>query len=185
MYGLVNTAVADLARQVGGEPAWQDICGRAGIAPVAFVGMTDYPDELTYRLVDAASTVLGLSVEEVLTAFGRHWVRYTAQQGWGPLLQAAGGTLPEVLTGLDALHARVRLMMPALRPPSFDCQVIDETSLRLSYYSDRHGLAPMVIGIVEGLGELLGETASATHVLVAADGHDHDEFLVVHSRGVA
>ena len=133
---------------------------------------------MTYRLVDAASATFGLPAEQVLAAFGRHWVRYTAQQGWGPLLQSAGGTLPEVLSGLDALRARVRLMMPDLRPPSFTCTELTASTLQLSYYSCRPGLAPMVVGLVEGLAELLGGSASASHTLAAADGHDHDEFLV-------
>ena len=180
MYGLVNTAIADLARTVGGEQAWQAICAHAQVPPVAFVGMTDYPDEVTYRLVDGASAVLGLTPQQVLTAFGRHWVRYTAQEGWGPLLQAAGESLPEVLDHLDALHARVRLLMPQLRPPSFRCVQLTPTTLRLEYWSDRPGLAPMVIGLVEGLAELLGGTATAVHVQSAAEGHEHDTFVVEH-----
>lgn len=184
MYGLVNTAVAALAREVGGEIAWQEICRRADVSGLAFVGMTAYPDDITYRLVQAASDVLGLPAEQVLVAFGRHWVRYTSQEGWGPLLQAAGSTVPEVLEGLDAMHARVGLMMPELRPPSFRCTPIDATSLTLAYYSERPGLAPMVIGLIEGLGELLGSPASATHVHAASGPDDHDEFLVLHQSAV-
>lgn len=180
MYGLVNTAIGDLARAVGGEAGWTEICAHAQVPPVAFVGMTGYPDEVTYRLVDGASAVLGLTPEQVLTAFGRHWVRYTAQQGWGPLLQSAGGSLPEVLGGLDALHARVRLLMPELRPPSFRCVELTPTSLRLDYWSQRPGLAPMVVGLVEGLAELLGATATVTALHTADDEHDHDAFLVDH-----
>ena len=181
VYGLVNTAVADLVRHGAGDEGWQAVCARAGVPAVAFVGMTPYDDDVTYRLVDAAATVLGMSSEQVLRAFGRHWVRYTAEQGWGPLLQFAGATLPEVLHGLDALHARVRLMMPELQPPSFRCVALTPTTLQLDYYSERAGLAPMVVGLVEGLAELLGERATATHVRTAVDGHD--EFLVRHGDG--
>lgn len=148
MYGLVNTAVAELAREVGGEAAWEAIRTRAQVPHTSFIGMTGYPDEVTYRLVDAASAVLGLPAEDVLRAFGRYWVRYTAQEGWGPLLQSAGDTLPEVLAGLDALHARIRLLMPELQPPSFRCVELTPTTLRLHYYSHRPGLTPMVEGLV-------------------------------------
>lgn len=183
MYGLVNTAIGDLARATGGDAAWTAICEHAGVPPVAFVGMTAYPDEVTYRLVDGASAVLEVPAEQLLAAFGRHWVRYTAHQGWGPLLQSAGGSLPEVLAGLDALHARVRLLMPELRPPSFRCTELTPTSLRLDYWSERPGLAPMVVGLVEGLAELLGATATVTALHAAGGDHDHDAFLVVHSPG--
>nr|WP_240894966.1 heme NO-binding domain-containing protein [Kineococcus siccus] len=178
---MVNTAVADLARAVGGEDTWQAIRARAGVTEVAFVGMTGYPDEVTYRLVQAASEELGLTTEQVLVAFGRHWVTFTAAEGWGPLLQAAGGSVAEVLAGLDALHARISLMMPELRPPSFRCEPIDATSLVLHYYSDRPGLSAMVVGLVEGLGELLGQEATARQTRGTDDGADHDEFLVHHA----
>lgn len=185
MYGLVNTAVADLARAVGGESAWQAIRARAGVDEESFIGMNGYPDDITYRLVAAASDELGLTQQQVLTAFGRHWVTYTSQQGWGPLLQAAGATLPEVLAGLDAMHARVRLMMPQLRPPSFTCTDLTPTTLVLHYWSDRPGLAPMVVGLVEGLAELLGGSASAEHVRAVTQGADHDEFVVTYTSPVA
>ena len=71
MYGLVNTAIAEMTRAAGGEDAWQAVCTHARIPPTAFIGMTAYPDEVTYRLVDGASAVLGLTPQEVLTAFGR------------------------------------------------------------------------------------------------------------------
>lgn len=99
MYGLVNTAIADLTRSVGGEAAWARVCALADVPDATFVGMTAYPDDVTYRLVAAASSVLDLPAEQVLTAFGRHWVQYTAQQGWGPLLQAAGSTPTRHCTG--------------------------------------------------------------------------------------
>ena len=182
MYGLVNTAVAQLCREVGGEATWQAVRRRADV-PDAFVGMTAYDDDVTYRLVGAASEVLDLPADEVLRAFGRYWVRYTAHEGWGPLLQAAGDSLPEVLHGLDALHARVRLMMPALRPPSFRCDELSEDRLHLRYYSDRPGLAPMVVGLVEGLAEVLGTTAHVEHV-VRGDADRPDEFVVHHRTAV-
>lgn len=184
MYGLVNTAVADLARQVGGEQTWQEIRSRAGVEEIAFIGLNAYPDDLTYRLVDAASEVLGLTPEQVLAAFGRHWVRYTARQGWGPLLESAGDNLPAVLEALDALHVRVRLMMPQLCPPSFRVSDRTENGLRLHYYSERPGLAPMVIGLVEGLGEMLGTVAEVEHVVASAGGADHDEFQVRYGAAV-
>jgi len=182
MYGLVNAAIADLAREIGGDAAWQAIREEAGLVESSFVGMTAYPDELTYDLVAAAGKVLQMSQDEVLRAFGRHWVRYTGRKGWGPLLEAAGTTMPEVLGQLDALHCRVRLMLPELRPPSFRCTDVTASSLRLRYYSHRAGLAPMVVGLVEGLAELLDVEASAEAVdrVVDADA-ECVEFLVCYA----
>jgi hypothetical protein len=90
--------------------------------------------------------------------------------------------MPEVLGQLDALHCRVRLMLPELRPPSFRCTDVTGSSLRLRYYSHRPGLAPMVVGLVEGLAELLDVEASAEPVdrVVDADS-ECVEFLVCYA----
>lgn len=178
MYGLVNKAVEEMARAAVGDEGWERIRARAEVDVQAFVGMTAYPDEITYRLVGSASEELGISPEDVLIAFGEHWVRYTAEQGWGPVLASAGDTFPTFLLGLDAMHARVRLMMPALRPPSFRCSDLTASSLVLHHHSPRDGLAAMVVGLLRGLGVRFGVGVDVTHAVTRAQGADHDEFLV-------
>lgn len=178
MYGLVNRAIEEMAVTRFGTPAWQEICRRAGLADTAFVGMNAYPDEVTYRLVGAASEVLGLSPEAVLEAFGEYWITYTAERGYGDLLAMAGATLPEFLGNLDAMHARVGLAYPALRPPSFRVSDLSPGTLRLHYHSERAGMAPLVVGLLRGLGKRLNTQVEATLERSRAQGDDHDEFLV-------
>ena len=178
MYGLVNRAIHDLAVQLGGEDAWADIKTRAGVHVEAFVGMDVYGDDVTYRLVDAASAVLGVPADEVLRAFGRHWILYTGRRSYGSVYETMGRTLPQFLQNLDAMHARLVLTMPDLRSPSFTCEDEGDGRLRVHYRSDRVGLAPMVVGMLEGLGEYFQLQVGVTHVVDRADGHDHDEFVV-------
>jgi hypothetical protein len=89
--------------------------------------MGNYSDDLTYQLVAGASSVLGISQAAVLEAFGQHWILYTARRGFGPIFDTMGGNLPEFLTNLDAMHTRLSLSMPALRPPSFVCNQLSTT----------------------------------------------------------
>ncbi len=178
MYGLVNKGVEELARAVAGDDGWERIRARADVHEVEFVGLTAYPDDLTYRLVGAASEELGMSTDEVLDAFGEHWVTYTAEQGWGPMLAAAGADLTTFLLGLDAMHARIRLTMPALAPPSFRCTDVTATSLRLHYHSHRDGLAPMVTGLLRGLGVRFDTQVQVEHAVRRSAEVDHDEFVV-------
>lgn len=180
MYGLVNKALEDLVRTRYGEDTWEAIRRNAGVDIDAFISMDAYPDEVTYKLVGAASEVLGLSAEEVLKAFGEYWVRYTAKEGYGELLKMAGDTLPAFLQNLDNLHTRVGLIFPNLKPPSFRCTDIREDSLRLHYYSPagRAGLAPFVIGLVNGLAVMFKTETSITQTGSRSQGADHDEFLI-------
>ncbi len=182
MHGLVNQGIHDLAIQLGGEQLWQEIRTAAGIEHETFIGMETYADDVTWRLVEGASFVLGISTSEVLQAFGRHWILYTARRGYGPIFDTMGRSLTEFLGNLDAMHARLSLSMPDLRPPSFVCEELGEGQLRLEYRSDRPGLAPMVIGLLNGLGELFELELTVTQTVDRIQGADHDEFLVHHAR---
>jgi hypothetical protein len=178
MYGLVNQGVQDLVVQLGGEELWSTIKQKADVDLEMFVGMDVYPDEVTERLVLAVGETLGIPPAEVLRAFGRHWILYTGRKGYGAVFETMGRTLPEFLGNLDAMHARLSLSMPHLEPPSFVCEQTGPGRVRLEYYSHRRGLAPMVLGLIDGLGEVFGLRVRTTHVLGTDDGADHDEFAI-------
>ena len=178
MYGLVNRALEELIRKEHGDAMWERIKADAGVDVEVFIRMDQYPDEITYQLVQSASRVLHAPVESLLHAFGVHWTLYTGREGYGALLSDAGSTLQEVLTNLDDLHTRVGLMYPQLRPPSFRCTDVAADRLVLHDYSSRAGLAPMVVGLVEGLGKRFGQQLRITPQLRRTHGDDHDSFLV-------
>lgn len=178
MYGLVNQAVEELIRTEHGDATWEAITRRADIDIPTFVGMQSYPDEVTYRLVGAASEVLGVPASTLLEAFGEYWTLYTARKGYGHLLALAGNSFAEFVQQLDHLHAHVALSFTELRPPGFWCTDVGERSLRLHYRSDRAGLAPMVIGLLRGLGRMFDTEVSIAHVASVAAGADHDEFQI-------
>ena len=178
MYGLVNQAIEDLAIRLGGPELWSDIVSRAGLEMPVFVAMQTYHDDVTYRLVGAASEALGLSPGEVLEAFGEHWILYTGREGYGPMLSAMGANLPQFLGNLDAMHSRIALSMPDLRPPSFAVEELDGQTLLVRYWSDRPGLAPMVTGLLKGLGERFALEVKVTPTDPRPEGADHDTFLV-------
>ncbi len=66
MYGMVNKAVQDLVVTQFGQEKWNEIKRKADIDVEAFVAMSTYPDEVTYKLVGAASEVLGLPADKIL-----------------------------------------------------------------------------------------------------------------------
>ena len=177
MYGLVNKAVEDLVCTRFGAEAWEKIRARAGIGIDSFISMDPYPDDVTYKLVGAASEVLGLPPATVLEAFGEFWIRYTAKEGYGELFSMFGGSLGEFLHSLDALHTHVGLNFSELRPPTFDCEDLGEGTYLLSYFSTREGLAPMMFGLLKGLAAVFGKEVEIQHVKLRADV-GHDEFRV-------
>ena len=180
MYGLISQALEDYVRRGFGERAWNEVRGRAGFGEEdLFVSMESYPDELTFRLVQAATEVLHLGVPQVLEAFGEHWVLYTAQEGYGEMLAMFGTSLQEFLVNLDNLHSHVALTFPDLRPPSFEVERIpgEAHSLLLHYRSERTGLAPMVVGLLRGLGKRFSQEIRVQQLERGASD-DHDVFRI-------
>jgi hypothetical protein len=180
MYGLINKAIHDMVCSRFGEETWQKIKQQAEIQTDVFLSMEGYPDDITHRLVKAASVVLNLSPAQVMEAFGEFWVQYTAEEGYGEMMDMTGDTLPEFLENLDNLHTRVGMSFPKLQPPSFECSEVEEDSLSLEYHSQRQGLAPMVIGLVKGLGNRFDTEVEITQTQSKEDGAEYDEFIVKH-----
>ena len=179
MYGLINKAVRGLVIEQFGEEAWTRIRVRAGLEEDDFVSMDNYDDSVTYDLVGAASQELGLAAEAILEGFGSYWVRYTGVEGYGHLLDSAGSSLPEFLTNLDQMHARVKLAFPDLKPPRFRVTDADEDGLILHYYSHRPGLAPLVVGLVQGLAERFGDVVEVDSFRdEVGEDSEHDAFRV-------
>lgn len=180
MYGLVNRAIESLIRDRFGRTRWDAIKARAHIDLPSFVGMEAYPDSVTYGLVAAASQELQIPAGALLEAFGEYWTLYTAQEGYGDLLAIGGRTFIEFIQNLDRLHAHVGLSFPDLHPPSFWCTDLTPHSLTFHYRSEREGLAPMVIGLVRGLGRRFGTEVTIVHTARRGDGVDHDVFNITY-----
>jgi Haem-NO-binding len=181
MYGMVNKAVEELVCLHHGEDVWQRIKDRANVDVDVFISNEAYPDDITYRLVGAASEILGQPADEFLIAFGEHWVLHTAQKGYGQLMLAGGRTLPEFLSNLPNLHSRVAMIFPKLQPPRFECRDITPHSLRLHYYSHRPGLSAFVVGLMQGLGTMFHTPVTVRLAIPKGDASEPDVFDVTWS----
>lgn len=178
MYGMVNKSVEEMVLRHHGEATWEKIKAKAGVDVEVFIGSHGYPDEITYKLVGAASEVLGVPAEQILHGFGEHWVLCTAQEGYGSLMATGGKTLPDFLKNLPNFHDRVSLIYPKLEPPRFECSDCTPSSLHLHYFSSRPGLAPFVMGLISGLGKMFETPVTARLAQSKEAGADHDVFAI-------
>lgn len=180
MQGVIYKSIEDLVTSAHGADTWNTILRKAGVDDPAFVGMSRYPDELAGRIIGAASGVLGVPAEDIMRAFGRHWTSHTAPTYYGELMAFAGTSFVEVVNNLDQMHARISLVFPNYKPPSFRCEMLAEGRLRLHYHSERQGLGPVVEGMLVGLGDRFGLDVEVTPEKARTDGHDHDQFIVTY-----
>ena len=119
MYGLINKAIEDFVTQEFGAEIWERILEKADMDAEVFISMKVYPDDWTYRLIDAASETLALPADSILIAFGEHWIRFMHREGYGQLLTVSGRTFPAFLNGLDNMHAHIALTFNGSKMPSF------------------------------------------------------------------
>ena len=178
MYGLVNQAIEELIILRNGQSAWDRVKTKAQVPVENFVRLESYPDELTYRIVEATCEVCEVSVDQLLEEVGMHWVNFTGANGYGELLDAAGSSLLEILENLDDMHSRISLAYPALQPPSFHCEQPTDDTIVLHYYSQREALAPMVVGLLKGLGARVGANVAVERLQKREEGADHDTFKI-------
>ena len=156
MYGLVNRAIEDLITSTAGAEIWDEIRTRAGYSGLQILDSHNYSDQITYDLVTAASEILKQPADDILRAFGRHWILYTGREGWACLFDFTAQDFISFVQQLDEMHARVNTAMTEARMPEFTLIRLDQ-GYELTYLSERAGLGPMVLGILEGLAEQFGE----------------------------
>jgi hypothetical protein len=171
MYGLVNQAMRDMVVSQHGEARWAEICSKAGVASADFVAMQAYPDAMTYGLVGAASETLATPVPELLKAFGDYWITFTAEQGYGEMMDLFGRDFLSCLRSLNGMHAHMGVMLPELKPPRFEILEREGAAGKvfdLKYFSKREGLVPFVLGLLEGLSRKFGEKAEIRHIPLAS-----------------
>jgi hypothetical protein len=178
MYGLVNRAIEQLVRTAKGDAAWTRVCAHAQPGHAGFLAMRAYPDEVTYRLVAAVSDEMQITPSEALEAFGEYWILYTADEGYGALLNAAGGSLRDFLGQLNQMHGRIETVFPHMTLPCFEVEDVSEREMLLHYVSEREGLAPMVTGLVRGLAKRFGQAVDVAHVKARSADDRKDVFRI-------
>jgi hypothetical protein len=92
-------------------------------------------------------------------------------------MMSSGTDTYSLLAALDTMHARIALSFPDLRPPAFAVKHNGDAVV-VEYRSDRPGLAPFVMGLIEGIGTLFNESVTATQVASKDAGAPCDAFLV-------
>lgn len=178
MYGLVNKAIKDLVVNNHGEEKWKEICRLSDFHDEEFIGMNPYPDKLTYDLVKNASRVLQADAAAILEAFGEYWILYTADEGYGDLMDLTGSSFVEFLSNLDMLHYRINNIMPELAAPQFSTRNETENSVELEYRSHRDGLVPMLYGLIKGLGKRFDLVVQVEQIQEKNDENDCHVFLI-------
>lgn len=178
MYGIVNKAIEELVTANFGEDKWEAIKLRSGIDVDYFISTEPYDDDLTFQLAQAVSDEMGMTLSDVLIAFGEWWVVKTTKDKYAGLMEAGGDNLKEFLINLPLFHNRVMLIYPKLTPPEFKVSDISDNSINLHYFSKRAGLQDFVRGLIQGLGLMYNTPVKITLLQTRDEGSSHEIFNV-------
>lgn len=155
MFGWINDCTESLVVTKFGIEKWHEIKAKADckVEDGGFIRHQYYSDGSTVALVVAAAEVLGLTVDQVLEAFGQYFMEFTRQNGYVNLLSCQGSTLRLWLSNLNALHDHLQSSLPeGFVAPVFWCEDDEnvEGSILLHYFSKRGSLlVPLVVGLVK------------------------------------
>ncbi|MHC5004366.1 MAG: heme NO-binding domain-containing protein [Planctomycetota bacterium] len=180
---MVNRALQRMILDSFGDEVWASVKRRAGVEVDQFSSLANYGDDVTFGLAVSASEELQRPLPELLQEFGRFWIGFALESSYGPILKQSGSSLHELLPMLDEMHTRLALSFPEFTPPSFKVLSDDGRLIRLRYDSSRTGLAPFVVGLLEGLGTMFDTSLVVTHGEPADDGHVVFEILSGASDG--
>jgi len=178
MYGIVNKAIEDLIRENFGDKTWDAIKQRSGVEIDFFLSNEPYDDSVTYKLAQAASEETGLSLDNVLSAFGEWWILRTSREKYGALLQAGGPNMFEFLRNLPVFHNRIMLVYPKLTPPEFRVSNETKNSIDVHYLSARQGLQAFVHGLLVGIAKFYGQQVSIELLQSRLTGSSHEIYRV-------
>ena len=128
---------------------------------------------------DLQLPISGLALNDVLEAFGAHFLDYCVQSGYDRILKVLGRNLRDFLCNLDALHDHLATIYPGMEAPSFRCTETSDGTLLLHYYSRRQGLEHIVIGIVKAVAkEMLNTEVEVTVQQARSDDFGHVVFSI-------
>ena len=114
MFGWINDCTECLVISKFGEETWHKIKQQANcdVADGGFLRYKYYPDGDTVQLVVAASQVLGISVDDVLYAFGDYFIEYVQDNGYSNVLECLGSNMRDWLANLNSLHDHLQASYP-------------------------------------------------------------------------
>ncbi len=172
MKGVINKGIQELVESQFGSEAWSEIKIRAGCDEPFFATSEDYPDEMSLSLVQAASEVSGLAVEDVLVEFGKYWVPNTGAKSYPAFYKMAGTDARRFLLNMNRIHDQVTHNLANATPPRFTYEELDDGRLLMHYHTERN-LCPVLRGLILGVGIYFNEDLTVNETACTADGAPH------------
>jgi hypothetical protein len=157
VYGMIHKAARDMAIARLGEDEWRVVADECALTSHHMITTAYFDDAVILGLVAALARRMEMTDDQALEAFGVHWIRYAAASDYSRVISMAGDDIETFIDNLDRMHASIKSTMPLARMPSFRLLAADAEGLDVLYQSERDGLAPFVLGILNAVAARYGE----------------------------
>jgi len=178
MKGVIFNITENFIVDKFGEDTYDEIINSCSlITKEPFVGPGTYPDSDLIQIIQKASQILGIGMDDFFKQLGQY-----------AFLQLAK-ILPDYVTPYhhpkdflktvgDIIHVEVRKLYKDAELPVFKYQEPSPSELIITYYSERKMYAFME-GLINGVAEYFKHPISQSHTIYTKDGAEFADFKLV------
>ena len=172
---MVFTELLEMVEERFSLDVVDDVLTSTGLAG-AYTAVGDYQDADLVAIVHALSDRTGVSVHDLLVAYGEHlFGRFAVTHGF---LLGEGGDMYTFLAGLEShVHTEVRKLYAASKPSLFSSTWSDDGAFELDYRSER-ALWPFALGLLHGCFAHFGVTPALAHEDLSGGAGTHVRFTL-------
>ncbi|QGG48821.1 hypothetical protein FTV88_2732 [Heliorestis convoluta] len=152
--------IRELIKKNHGESKWEETLQKSSVPMKVLLPVQDVSDSDTMKIMKTASSVLRISMNQFIDAFGQHWSTLFAPKMYR-LYFTSSKSSKEFLTKLDSIHVTMTQRMSGASPPRFTYDWQDDKTLIMSYSSKR-GLVDLAIACIHGVGKYYNEKLIVT-----------------------
>lgn len=180
MYGMIHKAARELAIQEFGQDSWDSILQACELDDRHFISGQHYDDATTMKLIGEMVRQTGMPAEDLLTAFGHHWIKFVGVSVYQSVIEMTGDNLVTFIENLNRMHDSIKATMPKAVLPSFLVSENSAAHIKIIYKSPRKGFESFVKGLLEGLIDKFGERGEVSFSIL----NDRSEFLIERQAGI-
>lgn len=154
MYGICHQSVEDFIIQRYGQVTWDEVAERAGVDG-DFELDSYYDDVESVRVFTALGEVVSDDIEKVTYEYGQYWINYSSHTDFGKYLVGMP-TLPLMIESLNSMHARLKAVLPQMKPPDFSIETVDAQTFIVTASTQRPSSNALIEGLLIELGRHFG-----------------------------
>ncbi len=178
MHGTINRGLQAYVCEIFGKEVWEDTCSRAELSSYNFETMLTYDDEITDRVLDGLTKVLGRERSDLLEDFGTFVVSESTLQSVRKLLRFGGENYVEFLHSLEDVHDRAKIALPDLDVPQFELEARSDTEFVVNYRFEKLGMGAVFLGLLRGMADDYGALILIDHIPKRDGDIDVDQFEI-------